>query len=76
MYSKYYAMTFDELMTAQNTIAKKYQAAWQGGASSELMNQMYGHMEAIKNAMWELGYKQSFEASENKNGDQFKDSIV
>jgi hypothetical protein len=69
-------MTFDELLKQQAMISKKYNAAWSGGASQDVMNQMLGHMEAIKRAMWELGYKQSYEASENKDGDQFKDSIV
>jgi hypothetical protein len=76
MYSKYYSMTFDELVKQQTLIAKKYNAAWQGGASVDVMNQMLGHMEAIKHAIWELGYKQSYQASENKDGDEFKDSIV
>lgn len=76
MYSQYYAMSFDELLKQQTLVAKKYNAAWQSGASPDVMNQMLGHMEAIKHAIWELGYKQSYQASENKNGDEFKDSIA
>ena len=74
MYSKYYGMTFDELMEQQRLITKRYNAAFGGGASHEVMNQMHGHMEAIRHAMWEIGYKQSFDAS--NNSDPFKDSIV
>jgi len=67
-------MTFDELIERQRMITKKYNAAYNGGASHEVMNQMLGHMDAIRNAMWELGYKESFKV--NQDGDQFKDSIV
>jgi len=74
VYSNYLTMTFDELMERQRMITKKYNAAYNGGASHEVMNQMLGHMDAIRNAMWELGYKESFKA--NQDGDQFKDSIV
>ena len=74
MYSRYYTMSFDELMQQQNMITKRYNAAYTSGASPEVINQMLGHIEAIRHAMWELGYKQSFEA--NKNSDPFKDSII
>jgi hypothetical protein len=74
MYSRYYTMSFDELMQQQNMITKRYNAAFSSGASQEVMSQMLGHIEAIRHAMWELGYKQSFEA--NKNSDPFKDSII
>jgi hypothetical protein len=74
MYSRYYTMKFDELMEHQRMITKRYNAAYGGGASQEVMNQMLGHMDAIRHAMWELGYKQSFEA--NKDSDPFKDSII
>ncbi len=74
MYSNYYTMTFDELMQQQNLIMKRYNAAYTSGASQEVLNQMLGHIEAIRHAMWEIGYKQSFEA--NKNNDPFKDSII
>ena len=70
----YSAMSFDELMERQRFITKKYNAAFMGGASHEVMNQMLAHMEAIRQAMWEIGYKQSFEAS--KDSDPFKDSIA
>ena len=74
MYSNYYTMTFDALMTKQAEVTKKYNAAFRGGASPEVMQQMLGHIDAISNAMWELGYKKSFEASEAD--DPFKDSII
>lgn len=76
MYSKYYSMKFEELMQQQTLISKKYNAAWQAGASQEVMNQLVGHLEAIKQAIWEMSYKQNYEASENKDSDQFKDSIL
>jgi len=71
----YSAMTFDQLMERQRFITKKYNAAYMGGANHEVMNQMLAHMEAIRHAMWEIGYKQSFEAS-NKDSDPFQDSIA
>jgi hypothetical protein len=71
----YSAMNFEQLMERQRFITKKYNAAYQGGASHEVMNQMLAHMEAIRQAMWEIGYKQSFEAS-NKDSDPFQDSIA
>jgi len=74
MYPNYLTMTFDELMEHQRMITKKYNAAYNGGASQEVMNQMLGHMDAIRNAMWEIGYKESFKSGQD--GDQFKDSIV
>lgn len=76
MYSKYYSMKFEELMVQQTLISKKYNSAYQGGASQEVLSQLLGHMEAIKQAIWEMGYKQSYAASENKDNDQFKDSIA
>jgi hypothetical protein len=74
MNTDYLNMTFDQLMERQRTITKKYNAAYAGGASQEVMNQMLNHMDMIRQAMWELGYKQSFEAS--KDSDPFKDSII
>ena len=48
--------------------------AYNGGASQEVMSQMLVHLDAVRHAMWEMGYKQSFNAS---NGDDpFKDSIA
>lgn len=70
----YSTMSFDELMERQRFITKKYNAAFSGGASQEVMTQMLSHLEAIRQAMWEIGYKQSFEA--NKDSDPFKDSIA
>jgi hypothetical protein len=74
MYSRYLGMTFDQLMEQQRIVTKKYNAAYGGGASGEVMSQLLEHMDAIRNAMWEIGYKQSFEAS--KDSDPFKDSII
>jgi len=74
MFAPYYTMTFDELMTKQAEITKKYNAAYSAGASQEVMNQMYAHMEAIKHAMWELGYKRKMDS--DKDSDPFKDSII
>jgi len=70
----YSAMNFDQLMERQRFITKKYNAAYMSGASQEVMTQMLAHMEAIRHAMWEIGYKQSFNAS--KDSDPFKDSIA
>jgi hypothetical protein len=69
-------MKFEELMVQQTLISKKYNSAYQGGASQEVLSQLLGHMEAIKQAIWEMGYKQSYAASENRDNDQFKDSIA
>lgn len=74
MSTDYLNMTFDQLMERQRMITKKYNAAYGSGASQEVMNQMLAHMDMIRQAMWELGYKQSFEAS--KDSDPFKDSIL
>jgi hypothetical protein len=74
MDANYLSMTFDQLMERQRFITKKYNAAYMGGANHEVMNQMLSHMEAIKQAMYEIGYKQSFAASDND--DPFKDSII
>jgi hypothetical protein len=67
-------MSFDELMAKQAEITKKYNMAFGAGANHEVLNQMLGHIEAIKHAMWEIGYKQSAQAS--KDNDPFKDSII
>ena len=72
----YLAMSMDQLMERQKLIHKKYTAALNAGANPAILNQMIGHMESIRQAMWEIGYKQSFD-QENKNStDPFKDSIV
>jgi len=70
----YLSMTFEQLMERQRMITKKYNAAYSGNASQEVMNQMLGHMDAIRLAMFEIGYKQSFAAG--SNDDPFKDSII
>ena len=70
----YLSMTFDELMERQRMLNKKYNAAYAAGASQEVMSQLLGHIEAIRQAMWEMGYKQSFKDS--NDNDPFKDSIV
>jgi hypothetical protein len=67
-------MTFDELMAKQAELHKKYNTAYSVGASQQVVNQLLGHIEAIRHAMWEMGYKKSFDA--NKDDDPFKDSIV
>jgi len=71
----YLSMNFDQLMERQRFLTKKYQMAVASGASGEILQQLLFHTDAVRNAMWELGYKQSFVAS-NKNNDPFKDSIL
>jgi len=71
---QYLTMTFEQLMEKQRFIAKKYNVALSAGANPEVINQMLAHMEAIRHAMWELGYKQQFDTT-NKD-DSFGDSIV
>lgn len=70
----YLSMTFDELMERQRMLNKKYNAAYAAGASQDVMAQLLGHIEGIRHAMWEMGYKQSFKDS--NDNDPFKDSIV
>lgn len=70
----YLSMTFDQLMEKQRMISKKYNAAYSGGASQEVKNQILNHMDAIRQAMYEIGYRQSFAASDSD--DPFKDSII
>lgn len=67
-------MTFDQLMERQQFLTKKYNTAFNGGASQEVMSQLLSHLDAVRHAMWEMGYKQSFNAS--NDNDPFKDSIV
>ena len=67
-------MTFDQLMERQTFISKKYNAAYTSGGNQMVLNQLLAHLEAIKQAMYEIGYKQSFDAS--NNNDPFKDSIA
>jgi hypothetical protein len=74
MDSNYLLMTFDQLMERQQFLTKKYNMAHNGGASQEVMSQMLSHLDAVRHAMWEMGYKQSFNAS--NSDDPFKDSIV
>lgn len=74
MNTEYLTMTFEQLMERQRFIAKKYNVAVAAGTNPEVINQMLAHMEAIRHAMWELGYKQQFDSS-NKE-DPFGDSIV
>ena len=74
MTTEYLTMTFEQLMERQRFIAKKYNAALAARTNPEVINQMLEHMEAIRHAMWELGYKQQFDSS-NKE-DPFGDSIV
>jgi hypothetical protein len=72
----YHEMTMDQLMERQKFIYKKYIAAANGGASEIVMSQMLDHMEQIRTAMWELGYKESFKAQNQQDQDPFKDSIA
>jgi len=74
MFPEYLNMTFDQLMERQTFISKKYNAAYSAGGNPEVLNQLLAHMEAIRQAMFEIGYKQSFNAS--NNDDPFKDSIA
>ncbi len=74
MNAEYLTMTFEQLMERQRFIAKKYNVAISAGTNPEVINQMLAHMEAIRHAMWELGYKQQFDST-NKE-DPFGDSIV
>lgn len=74
MTTEYLTMTFEQLMERQRFIAKKYNTALAARTNPEVINQMLEHMEAIRHAMWELGYKQQFDSS-NKE-DPFGDSIV
>lgn len=74
MSPEYLTMTFEQLMERQRFIAKKYNVAVAAGTNPEVINQMLAHMDAIRHAMWELGYKQQFDSS-NKE-DPFGDSIV
>lgn len=66
-------MTFDQLMERQSYISKKYSAAYASG-NPEILNQILSHLEAIRQAMYEIGYKQRFDESEKD--DPFKDSIA
>jgi len=72
----YSAMTMDQLMERQKLIYKKYSAAVAAGASADVVNQMITHMDQIRQALWEIGYKQSFDAQNKSESDPFKDSIV
>lgn len=67
-------MTFDQLMERQQFLTKKYNMAFNGNASQEVMSQLLSHLDAVRHAMWEMGYKQSFNAS--NDNDPFKDSII
>jgi hypothetical protein len=72
----YVNMSMDQLMERQKLIYKKYMAAVQGGASAVVLDQMVAHMDQIRHALWEIGYKQSFDAQNKNDSDPFKDSIV
>lgn len=72
----YVTMTMDQLMEKQKLIYKKYSAALAAGASADIVNQLVTHMDQIRHALWEIGYKQNFDAQNNKESDPFKDSIV
>lgn len=70
----YLSMTFDQLMEKQRMLTKKYNAAYSSGSSMEVMAQLQTHLEAIRQAIWEMGYKQSFKEADGN--DSFNDSIV
>lgn len=72
----YVNMPMDQLMERQKLIYKKYMAAVQGGASQVVLDQMIGHMDQIRQALWEIGYRQTFDAQNKNESDPFKDSIV
>lgn len=72
----YVNMSMDQLMERQKLIYKKYMAAAQGGASQAVLDQMIGHMDQIRQALWEIGYRQTFDAQNKNESDPFKDSIV
>lgn len=76
MENDYLNMTMDQLMERQKFIYKKYSAAVTGGASAAVLNQMLEHMEQIRVALWELGYKESFKMQNQQEQDPFRDSIV
>ena len=72
----YANMTMDQLMERQKLIYKKYMAALQGGASVPILDQMVAHLDQIRQALWEIGYKQTFDAQNKSESDPFKDSII
>ncbi len=72
----YADMNMDQLMERQKLIFKKYSAACAAGASMDVVNQMVTHMDQIRQALWEIGYKQTFDAQNKNESDPFKDSIV
>lgn len=76
MENNYFDMNMDQLMERQKFIYKKYTAAVTGGASAAVINQILEHMEQIRMALWELGYKESFRMAEKQEQDPFRDSIA
>lgn len=72
----YTQMTMDQLMERQKFIYKKYTAAVNGGASAQVLDQILMHMEEIRTAIWEIGYREGFKAQEQRDQDPFKDSIA
>lgn len=78
MSTDYYAMTFDQLLERQRVLTKKYNLAYNSYASPEVMEQMLIHLDSIKQAMWELNYKETMRVQgDRENGkDTFDDSIV
>ena len=78
MNTEYLSMTFEQLMERQRYISKKYGAACGAGSNQDVIDQMLLHMDAIRNAMWELGYKQQFDQEINRSigKTDFDDSIV
>lgn len=72
----YQDMTMDQLMERQKLIYKKYTAAVNSGVSLGVLDQLLDHMEQIRVALWELGYKESFKMQNQQEQDPFKDSIA
>lgn len=72
----YSTMTLDQLMERQKMIYKKYSTAVAANVSPALLNQMILHMEQIKQAIWEITYKQNFDLKNKNATDSFKDSII
>ncbi len=73
---EYSEMTMDQLMERQKFIYKKYTAAVNAGASAQVLDQILMHMEEIRTAIWEIGYREGFKVQDQQEQDPFKDSIA
>jgi hypothetical protein len=75
----YIGMNLKELTDKSNMIAKKYSAAYRGGAAQEVLNQIQEHLDMIRTVIWEVQYKESFKLQmdeDEKALDTNHDSIV